>query len=423
MSIKQRKVKIVICLVAMIIWFSFFFSNICLADDIEEEEGITAEEIQKEVLETAVKPVTEPSLNARSAIVYDRTTQTILYEKNSNTKRPMASTTKIATAIVTIEQADLNKVVTVSKKAAGTGGSRLGLKANDKLTLGDLLYGLMLCSGNDAAVAIAETVGGSIEGFAKLMNEKAQELGLVSTHFVTPHGLDNSEHYTTAYELVKLTDYALQNRTFASIVNTKNRTITINGYPKTISNTNELLGNLQGVNGVKTGFTNGAGRCLVTSCSREGKQIITVVLGDDTKKLRTSDSIKLIEYAFQNFEDTNIQEIARKEFEEWKQINENRITVQKGTKNAKIEVYLEPIKNSIIPIRKDKENVVEVTIEGNLVLQAPVPQDTVVGYLTIKIEGKELERVAIKLKETIKKKNIWEYFAECIIQYSKVKLF
>lgn len=152
MSIKQRKVKIVICLVAMIIWFSFFFSNICLADDIEEEEGITAEEIQKEVLETAVKPVTEPSLNARSAIVYDRTTQTILYEKNSNTKRPMASTTKIATAIVTIEQADLNKVVTVSKKAAGTGGSRLGLKANDKLTLGDLLYGLMLCSGNDDAV-------------------------------------------------------------------------------------------------------------------------------------------------------------------------------------------------------------------------------------------------------------------------------
>lgn len=255
------------------------------------------------------------------------------------------------------------------------------------------------------------------------MNEKAQELGLVSTHFVTPHGLDNSEHYTTAYELAKLTDYALQNRTFASIVNTKNRTITINGYPKTISNTNELLGNLQGVNGVKTGFTNGAGRCLVTSCSREGKQIITVVLGDDTKKLRTSESIKLIEYAFQNFEDTNIQEIARKEFEEWKQINENRITVQKGTKNAKIEVYLEPIKNSIIPIRKDKENVVEVTIEGNLVLQAPVPQDTVVGYLTIKIEGKELERVAIKLKETIKKKNIWEYFAECIIQYSKVKLF
>ena len=200
------------------------------------------------------------------------------------------------TAIVLIENADLNQTVTVSTKAAATGGSRLGLKKDDKINMQDLLYGLMLKSGNDAAVVIAETVGGSIEGFAELMNNKAREIGLKNTNFVTPHGLDNPEHYTTAYELAKLADYALKNEIFAKVVNTKSYTVTINGYPKTISNTNELLGYLDGVNGVKTGFTNNAGRCLVTSVNRNNFQIITVVLQADTKKFRTSDSIKLIEH-------------------------------------------------------------------------------------------------------------------------------
>ena len=168
------------------------------------------------------------------------------------------------TAIVIIENYDLNKEITVSKKAAGTGGSRLGLRTGDKITVHDLLYGLLLRSGNDAAVALAETVGGSIEGFAELMNQKAKELNLKNTHFESPHGLDSDGHYTTAYELALITDYALQNSTFAKIVGTKNYTITINGYPKALTNTNELLGNLNGVYGVKTGFTNGANRCLVS---------------------------------------------------------------------------------------------------------------------------------------------------------------
>ena len=119
------------------------------------------------------------------------------------------------------------------------------------------------------------------------MNKKAEELGLTNTHFVTPHGLDETEHYTSAYELALITDYALKNKKFASIVNTKTCNISINGQSKTLSNTNELLGNLNGVDGVKTGFTNGAGRCLVTSTTRNGHQIICVVLGADTKKIRT----------------------------------------------------------------------------------------------------------------------------------------
>ena len=185
---------------------------------------------------------------------------------------------------------------------------------------------------------MAECIGGNIEGFAEMMNAKAQELGLNSTHFITPHGLDMPEHYTTAFELAKMADYALNIEKFANIVNTKSITISINDRSKTLTNTNELLGNLYGVNGVKTGFTNGANRCLVTSVNRDGMSIITVVLGADTKKDRTNDSIKLIEYAYSNYEIYNLEDIINEKYNEWKQINENRIEVIKGKKENENEI-------------------------------------------------------------------------------------
>lgn len=242
------------------------------------------------VINTSSEITTEPTINSRAAIVYDRLSGTILYGKNENEKRKMASTTKIMTAIVVIEKSNLDDIVLVSSKAASTGGSRLGLHTNDKISVLNLLYGLLLCSGNDAAVALAEYVGGSVDGFADLMNTKASELNLTSTHFVTPHGLDNEDHYTTAYELALITNYALKNEVFRNLVGTKNYTVSINGYSKNLSNTNELLDNLDGVYGVKTGFTNGANRCLVTSIKRGNMDLICIVLGADTKKDRTKDS-------------------------------------------------------------------------------------------------------------------------------------
>ena len=245
-----------------------------------------------------------PTINSKSAIVLDRNSGMVLIGKNENEKRKMASTTKIMTCIVVLENStleSLNTIVTVSSKSAGTGGSRLGLHTNDKVSVINLLYGLMLCSGNDAAVALAEHVGGSIQGFADLMNKRAIDLGLSSTHFVTPHGLDNDDHYTTAYELAVLTNYALKNETFRKIVSTQSKTIMINNYSKTLTNTNELLGYLDGVYGVKTGFTNGANRCLVTAIKRNNMDIICIVLGAGRKKERTQDRIKLIEYVFTNF--------------------------------------------------------------------------------------------------------------------------
>ena len=289
-------------IISIFMFFIFIsmFVYVSFADDIDTETLDVSTEINS-FTDAYTEAIKEPDVNSRACVVIDRKTNSVLFGKNENSKKKMASTTKIMTATIIIEKCNLTDTIEISKKAAGTGGSRLGLKTGDKITVLDLLYGLMLRSGNDAAVALAEYAGGDINGFAELMNAKALELGLTNTHFETPHGLDSNEHYTTAYELALLSNYALNNPTFAKIVGTKNYTITINGSPKDLSNTNELLGNMEGVYGIKTGFTNGANRCLVTACKKNNMDIICVVLGADTKKFRTIDSIKLINYVFNNF--------------------------------------------------------------------------------------------------------------------------
>nr|MBP3680843.1 D-alanyl-D-alanine carboxypeptidase [Clostridia bacterium] len=377
--------------------------TIVFADD--ENEEITQEDYVQVINQTK----DEPTLNSRIAVAYDRKSGEVIWGKDENKRTAMASTTKIMTAIVTLENCDLTQTVTISKKSAGTGGSRLGLKSDDKITMNDLLYGLMLKSGNDAAVAIAETVGGSVEGFAELMNEKAKELKLENTHYVTPHGLDDPEHYTTAVELAKLADYALQNETFAKIVNTKNYTVTINGYPKSISNTNELLGYLEGVNGVKTGFTNNAGRCLVTSVNRNGFEIITVILQADTKKFRTADSIKLIEYIYKNYEPVNIKEIVDEQFKRWCSINTSRIQINK-CKNNNLELYIDNLDNDVIPIKKTDKDKIQIEVNNIFYFEAPLQQNTIIGTIKLNLDEKTVDVIEIKNKNTIQKKDILDYF-------------
>ena len=233
----------------LLIIFLNLFTCVIYADDNLTDSNLSLNELNK-TLETSSDMTDIPIINARHAIILDRNSKTVLYGKKEKEICKMASTTKIMTAIVVIENANLKDTVTVSSKAARTGGSRLGLSTNNTITVENLLYGLMMHSGNDAAVALAEYVGGNVEGFAEMMNKKSNELKLKSTHFVTPHGLDNDDHFTTAYDLALLTDYALKNEIFSKIVKTKTYTITLNGYPKTLSNTNELLGNLNGVYGV-----------------------------------------------------------------------------------------------------------------------------------------------------------------------------
>ena len=371
----------------------------------------------REVIETVSEVSKEPRINSRYAIVLDRQSKTILYGKNEKTKTKMASTTKIMTAMVVICNTNLDNVVEISKKAAGTGGSRLKIKAGDKISVRDLLYGLLLRSGNDAAVALAEYVGESTEKFAILMNQKAKEIGLRNTNFVTPHGLDSEEHYTTAYELALLTDYALKNQVFSQIVNTKSCTININGISRIISNTNELLGYLNGVYGVKTGFTNGAGRCLVTSIKREDLDIICVVLGADTKKDRTRDSVKLIEYTFNTYQNINLHEKIKEEFENWKNINKGRINIKKGKKysmNIKLAEY--NLKN--YPIKKGTDNKIEIKIESNLILTAPVEENSRIGKVTVFYDNNTILEIDILTVDTIEKKGIGDHILDIMKNYN-----
>ena len=359
------------------------------------------------------------SINSRSCIVYDRNSHMILYGKNGTKQVKMASTTKIMTSLIIIENCNLSETIEVSQKAAGTGGSRLGLKTGDKITIKDLLYGLMLCSGNDAAVALAEYAGGDISGFAELMNNKAKELGLANTHYESPHGLDSDGHYTTAYELALLSDYALKNETFSKIVGTKNYTVTINGYPKNLSNTNELLGYLDGVYGVKTGFTNGANRCLVTACKRNDMDIICVVLGADTKKYRTQDSIKLIEYAFNNFTYINANEIATKAFENWKNENLKYIDINKSSSNS-FEFKIQTCENPILSINKNDIDNIESSVSINPILEAPIPSYAVIGNLTLSLNNQTLITLDIINTNDITRKNITYYLNYFFSNYSTI---
>lgn len=388
-------------------------SEVFADDEVEEVAG---EEVQTQVVETVAEAVEVPKQDARVGLVYDRKTKEVLYEKNGYKQVPMASTTKIMTAMVVIENCDITQTVKITQKAAGTGGSRLGLKTNDSITVLDLLYGLLLKSGNDAAVALAIHTAGSMEAFAEIMNQKAKDLRLQNTHFVTPHGLDEAEHYTTAFELAKMADYAMQNEVFKRIVGTKTAGITINGQFRMIQNTNELLGYLDGVNGVKTGFTNGAGRCLVTCCNRNGQEIICVVLGADTKKIRTTDSVKLIEYAYNTYTYKEMKAYIQEEFAKWRQINEQRIFIQKGTQ-VHPSILLQEIDKEYTTIKKDNTDEIEIKISAVQTLEAPVEKGKKIGVLQVFKNGEIWLSLDITNEQEIQKKGIGEYWKEILEKF------
>lgn len=406
------KIRITSILVILIILIN---STIAFADIEDTEENVNINTIKQEVIQTTSNITDNPKLNSRIALVYDRASGRILFDKNGDKTTPMASTTKIMTAIVVVENSNLSDIVTIDSKSAGTGGSRLGLKKNDKITVNDLLYGLMLRSGNDAAVALAIHVGGSVEGFAELMNKKARKLNLTSTHFMVPHGIDIDGHYTTAYELAKMADYALKNEKLKEIVSTKTCTININNNSKVISNTNELLGSVSGVYGVKTGFTNGAGRCLVTACKRDSLDIITVIIGADTKKIRTSDSMKLIEYSFKNYQIINIKQKVEEQFEKWKELNEKRIIINKG-KNSKVELKLEDINFEKMAVKNTQLDNITIEINSLYYLEAPIEKNRVIGNVKIMLGKDTIGVLQIYNKNEIEKKDVKSYLMEFLRQ-------
>lgn len=243
--------------------------------------------------------------NAKGSILIDADSGRVLYAKNADLRLQMASTTKIMTTILTIESGDLDAPFTVDSEAIRVEGSSMGLLEGDTVTKRTLCYGMLLPSGNDAANAASVAVAGNTEAFVEMMNEKAQAIGLSDTHFVTPSGLDDftDDHYSTAEDMAKLTAYAIQNETFRDICSTRSISLDLGGRSVWLSNTNKLLDDCDGAFGVKTGFTNKAGRCLVSACERDGITLICVTLSDSTDWI---DHKKLFDYGYSRFEKVDL---------------------------------------------------------------------------------------------------------------------
>ena len=395
------------------LYFILLFKSITLFATDEVLDDNIFSTTYDESYETVSSVSNEPLTFSKNIVAIDRKTLSILYEKNSNEIVPMASTTKIMTCILALENSSLNELVTVSENASSINGSTLGLKKNMKITMSDLLYGLMLCSGNDCAIAIAEHISGSVEDFSILMNKKASELNLNNTHFVTPHGLDNDNHYTTAYELSLLTDYALKNDTFKKIVSTKKYNISYTDLNKTISNTNELLGNLNGVYGVKTGFTFNAGRCLVSSTRRNNLDIIVVVLGADTKNIRTKDSINVINYIYNNFSYVNTENICTQSFTNYLKYFENNYKLYKTTDIPILKLELKD--NYNYPIKKDNLLKFQSKIYTITNFSPSILKESKIGTLTIYNNNEILFSLDILLDNSLEKKT-WIYYLKNILQ-------
>jgi len=318
-----------------------------------------------------------PSVSARSAVLMCADNGKVIFEKNSREKLPMASTTKIMTCLVALERGNLSDTVEIAPEAVGVEGSSLYLAKGDTSPLSDLLYGLMLRSANDAAAAIAFHIAGGIEEFACIMNEKAAELGLSDTHFTNPHGLQNEEHYTTAYDFALLASYAMQNETFAKIVSTSDHTVSLNGgdLKKPIVNHNRLLRTYEGACGVKTGFTKTSGRCLVSAAKRDGVTLIAVTLNAPSD---WADHRAMLDYGFSKYVKTDVFE---------KGFSREFPLAGAGTVTA--------TSSEGFSVVAEKGAEIKVHVEGPHLIFAPVKKGDVLGYAVVTVSGTERGRVPL----------------------------
>lgn len=326
-----------------------------------------------------------PDITARSAILIDAETGEVLYDKKSDTRLPPASTTKILTAIIAIESGRLDEQVRVSQRAAATPGSSMHLYPGQMITLRELVTGLMLRSGNDAAVAIAEHLAGSVDEFVNMMNGKAAHLGAFNSHFRNPNGLTAPGHYSTAFDLAWMARYALTNPIFAEIVNTRETTIEWldrkgHGHDKNLRNTNKLLWMFEEADGVKTGTTGEAGPCLVSSATRGNQRLIAVVLHDHS---RWYDSMRLLKYGFDNFDLYEYAEACA-------------VISALPVENGVVPVIDAVTANSATMVVKS-EDTEHVTVEVDLpeMVKAPVYKGQKIGELVFYVRDKAVKTVAI----------------------------
>ena len=327
-------------------------------------------------------PSTAQALSAQNAILLDATTGRVLSEKNADKRGLIASTTKIMTALIVCEQCNVLDRIRIPREAVGIEGSSMYLQEGEILTIQDLLYGLMLHSGNDAAVALAIYCGGTVEGFAALMNDKAHKLGLTNTHFVNPNGLDTPGHYSTARDLAVLTAYAMENPIFAQTVSTKNVTV----GKRSLRNHNKLLWRFEGADGVKTGFTKASGRILVSSATRQGRRLIAVTMNDRDD---WNDHARMLEDGFSRF---SLQQI-----------------IQSGDCLGSVDVIGGDVQQVDVYAAQNffyalafGENP-EIVLQGPDFVYAPVVQQQDAGYAYICLGDKAVGKVPVYFGQTVEK--------------------
>ncbi len=335
-----------------------------------------------------------PKVEAQGSVIMDFKTGRVLWGQNENKKLAMASTTKIMTAIIALENGNLKDVVTVSRKASLTPPVKMNLSTGQKIRLEDLLYALMLQSSNDAAVAIAEHIGGSVPEFCKMMTEKAKEIGANNTSFETPNGLDGENHYSTAYDMALITRYALNNKDFVKIINTREIDLPVSGGKFTnyhVINKNRLLSEFKGANGVKTGYTGKAGHCFVGAAEQNGMELITVVLasgwGTKGKQQKWVDTKRLLNFGFDNFKYENIVEQGNIA----KQISVNH------SKTSNITAYF---KNNVeVPLSEEELKTVKIDILAPDLLEAPINVGDKIGVGQVFIDNDLFCEVDLLAKE------------------------
>lgn len=319
-----------------------------------------------------------PDCSAKSAVLIEAETGTVLFQKDMHTRRAMASTTKIMTAILTIEAGDLDSEFTVDPLAIRVEGTSMGLREGDIVSRRDLLYGIILPSGNDAANAAAVSVAGSIPLFVEMMNKKAAELGLVNTHFVTPSGLDAVGHYTSAYDLAMLTAYAMKNELFREVVACKSKELEYGNppYRRTLTNSNKMLSRYDGAIGVKPGFTDDARRCLVSAAERDGTTLIAVTLNDANDY---KDHSAMLDYGFTKVKAYHLDVTCS-------------ARVDVAGSGADIGVYAEPCTLSLTTEQRQR---VKRTVLLPRFVYGDVEKGEQVGELLFSIDGKVMKSVPL----------------------------
>ncbi|MCX8129932.1 MAG: D-alanyl-D-alanine carboxypeptidase [Clostridia bacterium] len=394
----KKKILLNLCCLLIV---SLLLSSSIYADDIYEGKP-SMPTFSSNVNDVGSKV---PNINAMAAIVIDTESGRVIYEKNAYSKRAIASTTKIVTAILALENGNLDDEVTVSKRAASVWGSTIKLKEGQKLKLRELLYGLMLNSGNDAAIAIAEHIGGTVENFCEMMTKKAHDLGAKNSSFKSPHGLDMDGHYSTAYDLAVIARYALKNKTFSNIVRTQ-----IASIPgRNLHNTNEMLYAYQGADGVKTGYTGKAGRCLVTSATRNNWRIISVTLGSPTRNARAQSSKSILDYAFENYKLHKL--ISKAE----------SVAVLPVIKGLQESIPVNASRSIKLPLRQDEMDalVKEVNI-GQEKLKAPVKAGTRIGNIRYVLNDKVIAESPLEIGSDVERKGILDYLCGIFTEWLKL---